>query len=428
MPMLTAVKLAALKPRDVIYRVADAAGLCIEVRPDGGRSWRYRYRFAGSARMLSLGTYPQVSLAEARKRRDEARTVLQSGRDPSTERKADKLRVRLSVENTFGAIATEWHEQQRGKLADITYHKSEWLFSFVLPALGARPIADITAPEILAVLRGIEARGRRETAHRVKQRVGQVFRYAIATGRAERDPSNDLRGALSPVVTTSRAAVTDSNDVADLLRAIDQYQGQPATRTALRLAPLVFARPGNLRAMEWAELDLEAAEWRIPAHKMKVREAHVVPLAKQAVTMLRELHPLTGYGRFVFPSLRSGHRPMSENTVNASLRRLGYDKETMTGHGFRALASTRLNEMGWSPDVIERQLAHAERNKVRAAYNRASYMAERRKMMQAWADHLDTLRASHTNVVKLAPRSVREPGAKRISDAPPVSPRTRVRR
>lgn len=399
--MLTVVKVATLKPRDSIYRVADAAGLCIEVRPDGGRSWRYRYRFAGNARMLSLGTFPQISLAEARKRRDDARSLLQSGRDPSSERKVDKLRVKLSAENTFGAIANEWLTQQRGKLAEVTYHKSEWLFSFVIPTLGGRPIADISAPEILAVLRSIETRGRRETAHRVKQRIGQVFRYAIATGRAERDPSNDLRGALSPVVTTSRAAVTDPTQIADLLRAIDDYQGQPATRTALRLAPLVFARPGNLRAMEWSELDLDAAEWRIPAHKMKVREPHVVPLAQQAVVMLRELHPLTGYGRYVFPGLRTGQRPMSENTINASLRRLGYDKETMTGHGFRALASTRLNEMGWAPDIIERQLAHAERNKVRAAYNRASYMAERRKMMQVWADYLDTLRMSRSKVIDL---------------------------
>ena len=390
--MLTVVKLAALKPRASIYRVADSAGLCIEVRPDGGRSWRYRYRFASSARMLSLGTYPEISLAEARKRRDEARAILQSGRDPSFERKAEKLRVQLSAENTFGAIAKEWLEQQRGKLADVTYHKSEWLFSFVTTALGARPIADITAPEILAILRGIEARGRHETAHRVKQRVGQVFRYAIATGRAERDPSSDLRGALSPVVTTSRAALTNPNDVADLLHTIDAYQGQPITRAALRLAPLLFARPGNLRAMEWSELDFDTAEWRIPAHKMKIREPHVVPLAKQAIAMLRDLHPLTGSGRYVFPSLRSFRRPMSENTINAALRRLGYNKETMTGHGFRALASTRLNEMGWPPDVIERQLAHAERNKVRAAYNRASYMADRCKMMQAWADYLDKLR------------------------------------
>lgn len=405
--MLTVLKIAALKPRASVYRVADAGGLSIEVRPDGGRSWRYRYRFVGKARMLSLGVHPEITLAEARRRRDEARAMLRTGRDPSSERKAEKVRAQLSTENTFEAIAREWLEGQRGKLAEITFQKSEWLFSFVTPALGARPIISITAPDILAVLRGIEARGRRETAHRVKQRIGQVFRYAIATGRAERDPSNDLRGALSPVVTTSRAAVTDPNDVADLLRAIDDYEGQPATKAALRLAPLVFARPGNLRAMEWSELDLEAAEWRIPAHKMKVREPHVVPLAKQAIGMLRELHPLSGYGRYVFPSLRTGNRPMSENTINAALRRLGYDKETMTGHGFRALASTRLNEMGWPPDVIERQLAHAERNKVRAAYNRASYMGERRKMMQAWADYLDTLRASPSNVVRLDPKRPR---------------------
>ncbi|MDE2084442.1 MAG: integrase arm-type DNA-binding domain-containing protein, partial [Xanthomonadaceae bacterium] len=334
--MLTAVQLSVLKPRATIYRVADAAGLCIEVRPDGGRSWRYRYRFAGNARMLSLGAYPQISLADARKRRDEARNVLQSGRDPSSERKADKLRVKLSVGNTFGAIALEWLEQQRGKLANITYRKSEWLFSFVLPALGARPIADITAPEILAILRGIEARGAHETAHRVKQRIGQVFRYAIATGRAERDPSNDLRGALAPVVTSPRSAVTDPKEVSELLCAIDGYEGQPVTMAALKLAPLVFARPGNLRAMEWSELDLDSREWRIPAHKMKVREAHVIPLAKQAVSILRGLQSLTGNGSYVFPSLRTGRRPMSENTINAALRRLGYDKDTMTGHGFRA--------------------------------------------------------------------------------------------
>ncbi|MHB8447652.1 MAG: tyrosine-type recombinase/integrase [Rudaea sp.] len=403
--MLTAMQLSALKPRALVYRVADAGGLCIEVRPDGARYWRYRYRFAGKARMLSLGVYPEISLVVARKRRDDARSLLQSGLDPSSQRKAKKLRAKLSIENTFGAIAREWLQHQRGKLAEVTYRKAEWLLSFVLPAFGNKPIADITAPEILAILRGIEERGIHETAHRVKQRIGQVFRYAIATGRAERDPSNDLRGALAPVVTTSRAAVTDPKAVSELLCAIDAYEGQPVTMAALKLAPLVFARPGNLRAMEWSELDLDAAEWRIPAHKMKVREAHVIPLAKQAIAILRALQPLTGNGSYVFPSLRTGRRPMSENTINAALRRLGYDKDTMTGHGFRALASTRLNELGWAPDVIERQLAHAERNKVRAAYNRASYMSERGKMMQAWADYLDSLRASN-NIVKLA-RNIR---------------------
>jgi integrase len=228
--------------------------------------------------------------------------------------------------------------------------------------------------------------------------MGQVFRYAIAHGTATRDPTADLRGALAPVVSKSHAAVTDPAQVADLLRALDGYAGQFATRCALRLAPLLFARPGELRHMEWSELDLDAAEWRIPARKMKMREAHVVPLSKQAVTILCELAPLTGRGRYVFPGIRAVAEPMSENTVNAALRRMGFDKATMTGHGFRAMASTRLNEMGWPPDVIERQLAHAERNKVRAAYNRAQYMAERRAMMQAWADYLDQLKAG-ANVI-----------------------------
>lgn len=421
--MLTAMQLSTLKPRALVYRVADAGGLCIEIRPDGARYWRYRYRFAGKARMLSLGVYPEISLVVARKRRDEARSQLQSGLDPSLQRKAEKLRRKLSAENTFGAIAREWMQQQHGKLAEVTYRKAEWLLSFVLPAFGNRPIADITAPEILAILRGIEARGAHETAHRVKQRIGQIFRFAIATGRAERDPSNDLRGALAPVVTTPRAAVIDPKEVSALLCAIDAYQGQPVTMAALKLAPMVFARPGNLRAMEWSEIDLSAAEWRIPADKMKMREAHVVPLAEQAVDVLRGIQPLTGYGRYVFPSLRTGRRPMSENTINAALRRLGYDKETMTGHGFRAMASTRLNELGWMPDVIERQLAHAERNKVRAAYNRASYLSERRKMMQAWADYLDSLREQN-NVVRLARNTNHASG----SSAVPRAQSSRARR
>ncbi|HEY6816248.1 MAG TPA: site-specific integrase, partial [Croceibacterium sp.] len=259
---------------------------------------------------------------------------------------------------------------------------------------------EIGPPQVLAALRKIEAKGNIETAHRVKQRIGQVFRYAIATGRATRDPTADLRGALAPVVTRSHAAITDPADVGDLLRALHGYVGQPATSAALRLAPMLFVRPGNLRAMEWAELDLDGAMWRIPAGKMKMREGHAVPLPTQAVAILRELRALTGRSRYCFPSLRTSDRPMSENTVNVALRRLGFDRNTMTGHGFRALASTRLNELGWAPDVIERQLAHAERNKVRATYNRASYMAERTRMMQAWADYLNCLQ-SGSNVVAI---------------------------
>lgn len=375
----------------------DGGGLFLHVTP-AGRYWRMKYRHAGRERLLSFGVHPEVSLAEARKRRDAARDLLRDGRDPSAERKANKARATLSAANTFGAIAAEWLEMQRAKLALVTLTKAGWLLGMASP-LDSLPMTTIAAPDVLAVLRPIEAGGKHETARRVKQRIGQVFRYAIATGRAERDPTADLRGALTPVTTTARAAVTDPADVANLLRTIDTYGGQPATQAALKLAPLLFARPGNLRAMEWAELDLDAAMWRIPAGKMKMREAHAVPLATQAVAILRELQPLTGRGRYCFPSLRTGDRPMSENTVNGALRRLGFDKDTMTGHGFRAMASTRLNEMGWKPDVIERQLAHAERNAVRAAYNRAQYMAERTTMMQAWADYLDALRANTGNVV-----------------------------
>ncbi len=263
----------------------------------------------------------------------------------------------------------------------------------VFPWIGARPVGGITAPELLAVLRRIEASGRLETAHRAHQNCGQVFRYAVATGRAERDPSGDLRGALPPASKSHYAAVTEPKAIAGLLRAIDGYTGSFVTTRALRLAPLVFVRPGELRRAEWAEIDLDAAEWRIPAAKMKMRAPHVVPLADQALAILRELHPLTGRGRYVFPGARSAERPMSENAVNAALRYMGYDSDVMTGHGFRALASTTLHEQGWPSDIIERQLAHAERNKIKAAYNRAEHLPERRRMMQAWADYLGGLKA-----------------------------------
>ncbi|MFZ5656072.1 MAG: tyrosine-type recombinase/integrase [Pseudomonadota bacterium] len=375
-------------------KLFDGGGLFLLTKPSGARYWQMKYRHAGRERLLSFGVYPEVSLAEARRRRDEARAAIRDGADPAAVKRERKVAAVIAAANSFEAVATEFLESQRRKLAPSTFAKSEWLLrDNVFPWLGSRPIAEIEAPELLAVLRRIEQRGAHETAHRAKDKCGQVFRYAIATGRASRDPSADLRGALAPVVRTSRAAVTDPSAVGDLLRAIEGYEGQFTTRCALRLAPLLFVRPGELRAAEWAEFDLEAAEWRIPARRMKMREAHTVPLAPQAVAILRELQPLTGRGRYLFPSLRSPLSPMSENTINAALRRLGYDKDTMTGHGFRAMASTRLNEMGWAPDVIERKLAHAERNKVRAAYNRASYLAERKKMMTAWADYLDQLRA-----------------------------------
>lgn len=301
--------------------------------------------------------------------------------------------------NTFQAVADEWMAQQKPKMAKATYDKAMWMLAdLVYPWLGKRPISEIDAPELLAVLRRIEERGANETALRTKQRCGQIFRYAIATGRAKHDPSGDLRGALAPPVTKSRAAITDPQKVGELLRAIDGYSGSFSVICALRLAPMLFVRPGELRHAEWAEFDLDQGLWRIPAEKMKMRDEHLVPLPDQALAILRDLLPLTGPDGYLFPGERSASRPMSENTVNAALRRLGYDKDTMTGHGFRAMASTRLNELGWSPDVIERQLAHAERNKVRAAYNRAQYLPERQKMMQAWADYLDGLKAGGTVV------------------------------
>lgn len=374
----------------------DGGGLYLDVRENGSRYWRMKYRFAGKERLLSFGVYPEVSLAEARTRRDDARAVIRNGQDPGAVKRATKQARKVAAANSFEAVGREWLAKQKPKLAASTHAKSEWmLVDNVFPWLGSRPIAEIDAPELLAVLRRIESRGANETAHRTKEKCGQVFRYAIATGRALRDPSADLRGALAPIVRTSRAAVTEPARMGELLRALDGYSGQFVTRCALRLAPLVFVRPGELRRAEWSEFDLDGALWRIPGVKMKMGDEHLVPLSRQAVEILRELQPLTGRGRYVFPSLRSSGEPMSENTINAALRRLGYDKATMTGHGFRAMASTRLNEMGWKPDVIERQLAHAERNKVRAAYNRAQHLAERREMMQSWSDHLDSLRSGN---------------------------------
>jgi integrase len=297
-------------------------------------------------------------------------------------------------------VATEWLARQ--KLAPATLEKATWQFEQQLfPELGERPIAQISAPELLAVLRKIEVRGKIETAHRAKQRASQVFRYAIATGRADRDPTGDLRGALTPLKPQNRAAVTQPAKVGELLRALSGYSGHPVTHAALRLAPYVFVRPGELRGAEWAEIDLDAGEWRIGAQRMKMREAHLVPLSTQAAAILREIQLLTGSGTYVFPSLRTLKRSISENTITAALRRMGYSGEEMTTHGFRAMASTLLNEQGFPPDVIELQLAHKERNKVRAAYNRAQRLEERRHMMQAWADYLDALKAGGGNVVAL---------------------------
>jgi integrase len=332
-----------------------------------------------------------VSLDKARERREEARRLLANQVDPNARKKAE----RQAQSSTFEVVAREWLVLQRPGLTPKTFAKKlGWFEDFLFPYIGRHPIAQITSPDLLAALKRIEARGHRETAHRARSSAGNVFRYAIATGRAERDLSTDLRGALAPVVTTNRAAITDPAQIGQLMRAIHAYRGQLPTECALKLAPLLFVRPGELRAAEWVEFNLDAEQpvWRIPASRMKMGEEHLVPLARQAIVILREIEPVTGGGRYVFPSLRGGHRPISENTVNVALRSMGYSGEQITGHGFRAMALTCLNEQGFPPDVIELQLAHGERNEVRAAYNRAKRIPERRGMMQVWADYLDRLR------------------------------------
>lgn len=378
------------KPESKPRKLSDGGGMFLLVTPSGGKWWRFKYRFKGKEKLLSLGVYPDVSLKEARERRDEARKLLANGIDPSEMRKAEKN----SQADSFEEVAREWYDKFKPSWSDShALRILRRLEQNIFPWLGSRPIKTISAPDLLAVIRRIEARGAVETAHRALQNCGQIFRYAVACGRAERDPSGDLRGALPPSEEKHHASLTDPKAVAALLRDLDAYEGSFVTRCALRLAPLVFVRPGELRHAEWSEIDLDHAEWRIPAEKMKARTMHIVPLSKQAVEILRELHALTGQGKYLFPSVRTGARPMSENTVNAALRRLGYSKDEMTGHGFRSMASTILNEQGWNRDAIERQLAHAERNSVRAAYNYAEFLPERRKMMQSWSDYLDALRS-----------------------------------
>lgn len=396
---LTDTAIRNAKPGVKPVKLSDEKGLFLLVTPSGGRWWRQKYRFAGKEKLLSFGIYPDIGLKEARQRRDDARKLLAAGVDPSEHRKAYKASRSSSAVNSFEVVAREWFGKYAPTWAATHGDKIiRRLERDIFPWLGARPIADVTAPELLTVLRRVEGRGAIETAHRAMQNCGQIFRYAIATGRAERDPSADLRGALSPVKPTHHPSITEPKAIGELLRAIEGYNGSLVTKCALKLAPLVFVRPGELRKAEWSEFNLESAEWRIPAARMKMREQHIVPLSKQAVAVLRELNPLTGQGRYVFPGARTNGRPMSENAINAALRRLGYSGNEMTGHGFRSIASTLLNEQGWHRDAIERQLAHAERNAVRAAYNYAEHLQERRKMMQAWSDYLSGLMCSSAHI------------------------------
>jgi integrase len=385
------------KPEKTPRKLSDGGGLflLIQPRPAGSKLWRLAYRFGGAQKTLALGVYPAVSLADARSGRANAKSLLARGIDPSVQRRADRQVEPAAAESTFRGVAEEVIAKlEREGRAHVTIAKKRWLLDFAYPAFGDRPIAEITAKELLALLRQIEARGIYETAKRLRSTCGMVFRYAIATGRAERDPSSDLRGALTTHQVAHRSAIVEPLEIGALLRAIEGFDGQPTTRAALRLAPHVFVRPGELRHAEWSEFDLDGALWSIPAGKMKMRRAHRVPLSLQSLAIVRGLKPITGNGRWLFPSVRTWLRPISENTLNAALRRLGYASEEMTTHGFRAMAATRLNEMGrWNADAIERQLAHQEANAVRRAYTHATeYWSERTDMMQQWSDYLDRLR------------------------------------
>lgn len=391
---LTDIAVRNAKPdKSKTLRLKDDRGLYLEISPAGGKWWRLRYWIGGKENRLSLGVYPDVSLKDARERRDEARRQIANGIDPSQVRKAGAAEANADKE-TFELVAREWFAKYLHTWADNTATTViTRLEKDIFPYLGSMPIREITAPELLATIRRIESRGAVETARRDLQKCGQILGYAVATGRVTRNVAVDLRGAIAPPKKRHFASIHEPKEIGELLRAIEGYKGSLVTRCALKFAPLTFVRPGELRHAEWAEIDMKNAEWRIPAARMKMREKHIVPLSRQALEVLQVLHPLTGSSRYVFPGERSFARPMSENTVLAALRRLGYEKGEMTGHGFRSMASTMLHEQGWPSDVVERQLAHGDRDKIRASYNFAQHLAERRKMMQAWADYLENLRA-----------------------------------
>ncbi len=389
---LSDAKIRNAKPRARPYKIADSEGLFLVIWPTGSKYWRLRYFIDGKEKKLALGVYPDVSLADARDRRAEARKVLAAGNDPGETRKEAKRLATLVRTNTFETVAREWFENRKHEWAPITADiKLERLEKYVLPKLGPRPIAEITPPEVLAMLRAVEGKGILETAQRVMNICGQIFMYAIATGRAERNPVPDLRGALKTPVVKHRSYLKES-ELPECLQKLEAYDGSPQTKLALRLLLLTFVRTGELRAAEWPEIDWKKAEWRIPADRMKMKELHIVPLSKQAIAMLRELEKHSGNRTYLFPNEHNPTAFMSENTMLYALYRMGY-RSRATGHGFRSTASTILNEHGFRADVIERQLAHTERNNVRAAYNHAQYLPERREMMQWWADYLDEVAA-----------------------------------
>ncbi|MEA9905895.1 integrase arm-type DNA-binding domain-containing protein [Xanthomonas campestris pv. raphani] len=399
--MLTDTKLRALKPKPNVYRVADSNGLAIEVRPTGSKLWRYRYRYAGKASMATLGEYPAVTLSDARIERDRMRVLVRGGANPAHVARTERATRVERANTTFGAIGLELlAKRAKEGLSPGSVKRECRLIEKDLASIADMPITDVSAPILLAALRKLEQRGIIETAHRARAHAGRVFRYAIATGRVERNPADNLAGALEQPKTKHFASLTDPEQIGNLLRALWAYQGAAVTQAALKLAPMLFVRPGELRHAKWAHIDLDAAEWRYVTSKTKT--PHIVPLSSQVVTVLQDLLPLTKRSDYVFPGVRSSGRPMSENTINAALRNMGFDGETIVGHGFRAMARTVLDEvLGFRPDYIEHQLAHAVRDPLGRAYNRTAHLPERKKMMQAWADYLDSLRSSEKKVVPI---------------------------
>ena len=408
---LTDVAIRNAKPGAKAVKLADGGGMFLLVTPAGGKLWRLKFRVDGREKLLAIGAYPEIGLGEARRRREEARELIALGKDPSREKQRDKVRARIQAADTFKAICDEYCAKRRRDgakgWAPATAIRSEYLLSLVCGSIGKLPIGEIEPADVLTAIRRIEGKGKLESARRSLQLAGAVFRYAVATARLASDPTRDLRGALTAPTVTHYGAITDAKKVGPLLRAIDEYDGSGITKLALQIAPHVFVRPGELRHAEWSEFDLDGALWIIPAGKMKMRKAHHVPLSRQSVELFREVQAVTGPNGYVFPSIRTRTRPMSENTVNAGLRRLGYASDEMTAHGFRAMASTLLNESGkWHPDAIERALAHGDTDKVRAAYHRGAHWNERVEMSQWWSDHLDVLRKG-ADVVPLPTRAAR---------------------
>jgi len=391
---LTDVQIKAAKPREKPYKLSDGGWLFLLVTPTESKLWRIAYRFAGKEKLLSLGAYPEISLKDARAKRDEIKAQIAAGVDPALQRRIEKLTREAAAGVTLDLIANELLDKKRREgRAAATLDKVAWLLDLARPVLGGRPIADIRAPEVLAVLKAIEGRGHLETAKRLRSTLGEVFRYAVATARAENDPTSALKGALVAPKVKHRAAITDPVALGAFLRAVDAFDGQPETVAALKLLPLVFTRPGELRLAEWSEFDLDKAVWTIPARRTKMRREHLVPLPSQALAVLSDLKAITGGGRLVFPDIRSKERPISENTLNASMRRIGFKQDEVSAHGFRATASTLLNESGkFNADAIERALAHQDPDPVRRAYARGAYWAERVEMAQWWADYLNLLK------------------------------------